>query len=198
MPSSLDITELHERETVYAESKNLLDAPEALAGDGDALSVSKAENSSEHPDVQVLDDADDASPDPARPGHLLKKMIGIGLTIAAVVFVINLAVLIWALTRSKTIYGSSTFYSGDCATSRHISFAISLLINLLSTLLLAASNNAGQYVSSPTRAEIDRAHDSGQWLYVGSFSFRNLRYIGWKRSLLWLGFMCTSFPLHLL
>lgn len=198
MPSSLDITELHERETVYGKNKHLLDTSEALAGDGDVLSVSKGEHSSEHPDVQVLDDDDDASSNLARPGHLLKKTISIGLAIASVVFVINLTVLIWALTRSKTIYGSSKFYSGDCATSRHISFAISLLINLLSTLLLAASNSAGQYISSPTRAEIDRAHDSGQWLYVGSFSFRNLRYIGWKRSLLWLGFMCTSFPLHLL
>jgi len=197
MPSSFDITDFHELGGIHTENKHLLDTSATRPSDDKVLGTSKAEQAIDEPDVQLLDD-NDASSNRARPGHLLKKTISIGLAIAFIVFVINLAVLIWALTRSKTIYGSSTFYEGNCATSRHISFAISLLINLLSTLLLAASNNAGQYVSSPTRAEIDTAHDRGQWLYIGSFSFRNLRYIGWKRILLWLGFMCTSFPLHLL
>jgi hypothetical protein len=197
MPSSLDITELHEPGSAHAENKHLFDTSEALASDDDVTSTSKPEESTEDENVQLLEE-DETSSGPPRPGHLLKKTISIGLGIASTVFVINLAVFIWALTRSKTIQGSSTFYEGSCTTSRHISFAISLLINLLSTLLLAASNNAGQYISSPTRAEIDMAHDSGQWLYIGSFSFRNLRYIGWKRIILWLGFMCTSFPLHLL
>jgi len=197
MPSSLDITELYELESLYTESRHLLDTSAVPAGSNDVCSMHKTVTSTSDADVQSLDD-DEASPSSAQPGQLLKKTISLGLAIAIVVFAINLVVLIWAYARSRSFDGSCIFYTGSCATSRHISLVISVFINLLSTLLLAASNNAGQYISSPTRENIDKAHSSGRWLYIGSFSFRNLRYIGWRRTLLWLGFMCSSVPLHLL
>lgn len=197
MPSTLDITELYELDSLHTENRHLLDTSEAGGSDGDVLSMHKIVTSTSDADVRSLDD-DEVSSSPALPGNLVKKTIRFGLVTAVVVFAINLVVLIWALARSRSFTGSCIFFTGSCAKSRQISLVISVLINLLSTLLLGASNNAGQYISSPTRENIDKAHSSGRWLYIGSFSFRNLRYIGWRRTLLWFGFMCTSFPLHLL
>lgn len=71
-------------------------------------------------------------------------------------------------------------------------------INILSTLLLAASNNCAQLLISPTRTEIDKAHEQGVWLHVGIASARNLKWIGKWRIVMWAVLFASSIPLHLL
>ncbi|KAH7385720.1 hypothetical protein BKA66DRAFT_440890 [Pyrenochaeta sp. MPI-SDFR-AT-0127] len=72
-----------------------------------------------------------------------------------------------------------------------------LLINILSTILLAGSNYTMQVLSSPTREEIDNAHKRGDCLEIGLLSFRNLRRISGKRVLLGTVLALSSIPLHL-
>ncbi|KAF2637831.1 hypothetical protein P280DRAFT_520953 [Massarina eburnea CBS 473.64] len=72
-----------------------------------------------------------------------------------------------------------------------------VVINVLSTMLLAGSNYTIQVLSSPTREDVDNAHAKGQWLEIGLLSPRNLRAIPWKRTLLWLTMALSSVPLHL-
>lgn len=79
-----------------------------------------------------------------------------------------------------------------------ISGAYHLVINILSTLLLGASNYCMQVLSSPTRSDVDRAHEKVQWLGVGVLSFRNLFYIDRRRFWLWCMLAISSLPLHLL
>ena len=79
-----------------------------------------------------------------------------------------------------------------------INAAYHIIINILSTLLLGASNYSMQVLSSPSRSDVDKAHDRGTWLDIGVLSFRNLRCIGRRRVWLWLLLAASSIPLHLL
>lgn len=89
------------------------------------------------------------------------------------------------------LYGDKTYILW-CNTGLHV------LINFLSSMLLAGSNYTIQVMSSPTRQEIDRAHRQGDWLVVGLSSFRNWKWIAKKRAILCFVLGLSSIPLHLL
>ena len=77
---------------------------------------------------------------------------------------------------------------------------IHLGINIVSTLLLGASNYCAQLLVAPTRSEVDRAHEKKDWLDIGVPSFRNLwkRRIARKRKATWTLLMISSVFLHLI
>ena len=122
-----------------------------------------------------------------------------GMLAALVVFLVNLGVFIW-LSVSKTGIrnGSTTAYEGSCADIRRISTWCHLAINIFSTLLLGASNNAMQCLVSPTRAEVNRAHSKGAWLDIGIPTTKNSKFLARRRVILWACLCITSVPLHLL
>ncbi|KIK53457.1 hypothetical protein GYMLUDRAFT_134315, partial [Collybiopsis luxurians FD-317 M1] len=116
---------------------------------------------------------------------------------AATVLLINIIILIWSAVRAGG--GSSGLvFQGDCNEVDHISIGIHLVINVLSTLLLGASNYIMQSLCAPTRREVDEAHKRGSWLDVGVQSLRNLRYTSRRKRLLWMALSVSSIPLHLL
>ncbi|THX04654.1 hypothetical protein D6D18_03211 [Aureobasidium pullulans] len=116
-----------------------------------------------------------------------------GAGIASVVFCINLGVLIWASTMDVKD-GSATVFEE----MKRITFWADLAINILSTLLLGASNNCTQLLAAPTRKDIDDAHAAGRWLDVGVSSMRNILAVsGWRKCLCACLFL-SSIPLHLL
>lgn len=126
-----------------------------------------------------------------------------GVTTSAIsatsVFLINLIVLIWAILHNGgQVEGKGTLYNGSCQDTRRLNTGVHLLINVLSTMLLGASNYCMQCMSAPTRKEIDRAHASGKWLDVGVQSVRNLFRISWRRAALYWLLGISSVPLHLL
>jgi hypothetical protein len=51
-------------------------------------------------------------------------------------------------------------------------------------VLLAGANYAFQLLSSPTRDEVNKAHEKKKWLDIGVPSFRNLGHIAKSRSIL--------------
>lgn len=73
-----------------------------------------------------------------------------------------------------------------------------LMVNILSTALLAASNYCMHCLSAPTRQDIDEAHSKRRWLDIGVPSIRNLRSISKARVFLWSLLAISSIPLHLL
>jgi hypothetical protein len=114
------------------------------------------------------------------------------------VFIINLSGTIWAIRTKGQQDGRGTIYGGSCTRVRELNVAIHLLINVLSTILLSASNYCMQCLSAPTRIEVDKAHAKRQWLDIGVPSIKNLTHISAKRVLLWWLLGLTSLPLHLL
>ncbi len=118
--------------------------------------------------------------------------------VAAAVLIINLTVTIWAVSTSDVQNGLGILYDGNCKRTSTLTFWAHLAINILSTLLLGASNYSMQCLSSPTRSEIDKAHGQGIWLDIGVPSVRNLRRLSKTRIILWWLLAVSSIPLHLL
>ena len=118
--------------------------------------------------------------------------------VAAVVLLINVILTIWAVSGSGVQNGFGTLQDGSCKRTATLTFWMHLAINVLSTLLLGASNYSMQCLSSPTRSEIDKAHGQGVWLDIGVPSVRNLRRLSTDRIVLWWLLALSSIPLHLL
>ena len=117
---------------------------------------------------------------------------------AGTVLVINVIVTIWGTARFGVHGALVTIQGGDCSKSKKLSLWLHLAINILSTLLLGASNYCMQCLSSPSRAEIDSAHSEHIWLDIGVPSVRNLRRVSWNKIILWWLFAVSTIPLHLL
>ena len=136
--------------------------------------------------------------------HRLKKLEGYHFgvlccaVVAAMVLIINVILTIWAVSSSGVQNGLGTLQDGSCKKTTTLTFWIHLAINVLSTLLLGASNYSMQCLSSPTRREIDKAHGKGVWLDIGVPSVRNLRHLSMGRLTLWWLLAISSIPLHLL
>ena len=115
------------------------------------------------------------------------------------VLLINSFFLIWIKSRfTANGDGIITVFIGSCNKKRALSAWSHAVINICSTLLLSASNNAMQCLVAPTRADIDKAHKQNEWLDIGIQSLRNLRYLDYKRFALWTTLALSSVPLHLL
>lgn len=118
-----------------------------------------------------------------------------GLVITIVVLILNLSFLIWSRARP---HGGSLLYEGNCRSAKTIITYSSLTINVLSTLLLGASNAAMQCLCAPTRAEVDKVHATGSWLDIGISGLRNWHAMGRWRKYAWGFILLSSLPLHLL
>lgn len=123
---------------------------------------------------------------------------GVAACIAIVSFVLllNVVLAIVAATTWNTKDGISTAYMGDCSVASRATTVLHLIINLLSSGLLGASNYCMQRVVAPTRKEIDNAHVKRKWLDIGIPSVRNLTSISKGRTLLWVLLSLSSVPLH--
>lgn len=128
-----------------------------------------------------------------------KTTIKLGCACAAFAFSINLGILIWTLTKfHASSDGIATVFSGSCSKARSISIWSHLAINILSSALFAASNNCMQYLTAPSRTEVDEAHRRRRRLDVGVHTVRNLRSISRTRVTLWACLGLSSLPLHVL
>ena len=117
---------------------------------------------------------------------------------SGIVLLLNVVVTIWAGRSFGTRDGIGTLQEGSCKRSSNLSFWIHLIINILSTALLGATNYSMQCLASPTRADVDKAHARGFSLDFGVPSLGNLRYIGRHRMVLWWLLAVSTVPLHLL
>lgn len=116
--------------------------------------------------------------------------------LAILILVLNFATLIWAaLNRDDTSF--STVSTMSCEKAKSSSWWLSLLVNFLGSALLASSNYCMQYLSAPTRDEVNKAHAAHSFLDIGILSFRNIRSFSKTRMTLWLLLAASSAPLHL-
>lgn len=143
-----------------------------------------------------------------------------GAAVAFIVCAVNIGVLVWAKvyfpasdSNGITIvftgascnnhdtllrFNVPTHDTGSCAMAKRITLWVDFAVNVLSTLLLSASNHCAQVLSSPSRSDIDKAHAKGKWMDIGVPSVRNLAHIAKWRVALWAVLFLSSGPLHLL
>ncbi|KAK4450480.1 hypothetical protein QBC34DRAFT_460961 [Podospora aff. communis PSN243] len=126
------------------------------------------------------------------------RAILIQIGVVGVILFTNLGFTIFAVSRYGSDKGVGLIYEGDCERVRTLDQWLHLLINLLGTGMLSASNYCMQLQAAPTRANIDRAHKDNRWLDVGIPSLRNLRYISNWRRLSWALLALSSVPIHLI
>ena len=119
-------------------------------------------------------------------------------TTAAMILCINAILIIAGAAKSGNQSGLTTIQEGSCSETNRLDVWLHLLINILSSALLAASNYCMQCLSAPTRGDIDKAHKQKRWLDIGIHSIRNLRHISTSRLCLWWLLGLSSVPLHLL
>ncbi|KAK3339648.1 hypothetical protein B0T25DRAFT_523385 [Lasiosphaeria hispida] len=126
------------------------------------------------------------------------RAILIQIGVVGLIFTTNLGLTIFAVSRYGSQNGVGLIYEGDCDKVRTLDQWIHLLINLLGTGMLSASNYCMQLQAAPTRANINRAHQNGKWLDIGIPSLRNLKYISnWRRAS-WVLLALSSVPIHLI
>ncbi|KAK3689186.1 hypothetical protein B0T22DRAFT_440679 [Podospora appendiculata] len=120
------------------------------------------------------------------------------LGIVGIIFVTNLALTIFAVSQYGSEKGVGLIYQGDCNTVKTLDQWIHLLINLLGTGMLSASNYCMQLQAAPTRANVNDAHNRGKFLDIGVPSLRNLGYTSSWRRFSWFLLAVSSIPIHLM
>ncbi|KAK3680896.1 hypothetical protein B0T22DRAFT_445900 [Podospora appendiculata] len=130
----------------------------------------------------------------SRRGRALLLHFGL----VTLIFAANLSLTVYAVLIYGSEKGVGLIYQGECATVKTLDQWIHLVINLLGTAILSASNYCMQLQVSPTRADVDQAHAHGKWLNIGVPSLRNLAYTSNWRRLSWLLLGFSSVPVHLM
>jgi hypothetical protein len=119
-------------------------------------------------------------------------------TVTSIVLLTNCTAAVVIHFTYGTYDGVSTAFVGDCDIANRWSLGLHIVINILSSALLGASNYTMQVLNAPTRSECDIAHARGDWVDIGVTSLRNIAKITWPRRVLWLLLGLSSVPIHLL
>ena len=110
---------------------------EPLMHSGDNASKNKDYHGFRHPDIQS---------DWNKPKSFKERFAGwrrtllVGCVISVVVHVFNLGFALWAVQHRHVQNGQGVLYAGDCKKVRNAGIGFHLMINILSTALLGASN----------------------------------------------------------
>lgn len=120
------------------------------------------------------------------------------------VLVANIILTIVAVVLAYSKYGAGEFgyapvHQGKCSVAKNSATGIHLVINILSTIMLGASNYCMQCLAAPSRSEVDEAHQKRAWLAIGTPDIAHLVLHAPARRR-WLGIvlLATSFPIHLM
>lgn len=127
-----------------------------------------------------------------------KVILWTSFTLVFFICVTNLVLAAIAWSGYKITDGAATLYEGDCTVAKRADSGLHVLINVLGTLLLGASNLVLQLIVAPTRQEVDKAHAKGVWLNIGVPSFHNLRHLSKTSLVLWFFLTISSIPIHFL
>ena len=130
--------------------------------------------------------------------HARRRAIALQLSLAGLVLVFNVVLTIYLWITYSSDHSFGHIFRGECERAENINLWTHLAINLLSTLLLGASNYAMQLLVAPTPSELGKAHAAGSWLDIGTASIRNLRWISVNRIVCWVLLGLSSGTLHLM
>lgn len=178
------------------------EARDLLVGDGSSNEggLLTRKRSAEREDSRPLD-CHPATVNKDRKRRLQGWRFGVAASAAMtfLVLVVNVVFVVSASVKFPVDGGIGTLIDGDCHSVQQGTLWMHLAINILSTLLLSASNYTMQALCSPTRSEVDAVHARGDWLDIGVPSVRNvLGRIAKRRILVWCILGLSSAPIHLI
>ncbi|KAI0013844.1 hypothetical protein F4779DRAFT_638995 [Xylariaceae sp. FL0662B] len=121
------------------------------------------------------------------------------LALVSILGTLLLIILLISITHiDSPLQRATIFHEGICDDTAKINLALHLVINLVSSAVLASSNFFMQVLSAPSRKEIDEAHLYLRSLDIGLPSVKNIRFMSRFKLICWLVFFLSSFPVHLL
>uniref|UniRef100_L2GAD5 DUF6536 domain-containing protein n=1 Tax=Colletotrichum fructicola (strain Nara gc5) TaxID=1213859 RepID=L2GAD5_COLFN len=118
--------------------------------------------------------------------------IAVNIVIGFIILIVAIVCLVLALVVVGMVRGESRVYEGSCSKADEIKIGLSVAINVIVIILLATANYFFQVLSSPTRTEVEMAHEEHRWLHIGVPSFRNLRFISKPRVVMAVIIMMTA------
>jgi hypothetical protein len=110
--------------------------------------------------------------------------VTLNVLLAFLVFVITIVCVGLAGARGNISAGGSTILKGSDRQVQGASWGVHAVVNVFAIVLIAGTNYILQILSSPTRPEVDSAHERFKWLDIGIPSLRNLRLISPARAVL--------------
>ncbi|KAI0194239.1 hypothetical protein F4808DRAFT_474875 [Astrocystis sublimbata] len=127
-----------------------------------------------------------------------RRTAAFNVVLACICDVILIILLIISLSQpGASLAHPSIIFEGSCTTSSRLNITLHLLINVVSTAVLASSNFFMQILSAPSRDEIDRAHGWLRSVDIGIPSIGNLSHVSRLKASSWLILLATSLPIHL-
>lgn len=129
-----------------------------------------------------------------------RKSAFVNTILVSIVFLVLTLSHAFILARSGDPTGYHVIHSGSCAGNSvgRLNTLLHLLINILSSLVLASTNFFMQVLNAPSREELDSAHGQGSWLDIGVPSPRNVFKLSLFKTTMWILFFLSSIPIHLL
>ncbi|TEA13991.1 hypothetical protein C8034_v006914 [Colletotrichum sidae] len=118
--------------------------------------------------------------------------IALNMGIGFLILIIAIVCLVLALVVVGMIRGESRLFDGSCGKANEIKIGLFVAINIIAVALLATANYVFQVLSSPTRTELEMAHEEHRWLHIGVPSLRNLRFISSPRVVLTVVIMLAA------
>ncbi|KAI8938163.1 hypothetical protein NX059_005828 [Plenodomus lindquistii] len=149
-------------------------------------------------DLPVIQSRDDTSQTSLLAGWRVGALCCLIGTILVCIFNLAVTIHVHKGPYPKMYQTIGTLHQDQCAKIRTYNKWIHLAVNVVSTLLLCASNYCMQVLSAPNRKELVYAHSRRVWLHIGVPSLHNLKHISRARTALWMGLFISSVPLHLL
>lgn len=124
----------------------------------------------------------------------------INTILVSIVFLVLLSFHIFLWAKSDSPAGYQIIHSGSCVGNGvgRLNTLLHLVINILSTLVLASTNFFMQVLNAPSRGELENAHKKGSRLDIGVPSPRNAFRVSRFKTTMWLLFFLSSIPIHLL
>ncbi|KAG9192906.1 hypothetical protein G6011_11640 [Alternaria panax] len=168
-----------------------------------------AEHSTDRQNFGCLDDLSQWLPEiiPSTDARWYKRLsdrdVGLlliqGLSVLVLAF--NIAITVWVTVKHGIEENISDVLGAgdgeDCTRVKNWNRWLHVGINVLSTLLLGASNYCAQLLVAPTRKSVDDAHKKKRWFDIGIQSFGNLKKAPLQQQVLWVLLMSSSGLLHL-
>ncbi|KAF7191453.1 hypothetical protein HII31_06955 [Pseudocercospora fuligena] len=138
---------------------------------------------------------------PHRRWKTWKAGVAASATLCCAVLIINISLTVAAYLRfsGNMREGIGTLFQGSCDSVDSWSTGLHVIINVLSSAMLSASNYTMQSLAAPTRAEVNKAHAKGKSVDIGLLSYSNImgRVSTWRTWAIWI-LALSSLPVHLL
>lgn len=105
--------------------------------------------------------------------------------------------IVSAVQPGSSLRSDTVLFYGNCETSRYLNIMLHLVLNIVSSAVLASSNYFMQILNAPSREEIDSAHRCLSSLEIGIPSLKNLPFLSGFKQCFWVLLVITSLPIHL-